>query len=286
LSLPGARSRPSRKFHTPTCRICTWWYYPAASASTTTYAADALNRYTTVGSVTPQYDGNGNLTFDGTFIYGYDAENRLINVTQGATQVASYAYDGQGRRKSKTVGSTITFFITDADNREVLEYDGTSGQVQRWYSYGLGPNDVLNQMDIAGGTRTTLIPDIQGSFIATLTSGGTLGKAGYLPYGASGSTTGTFRYTGQRIDSETNGLYYYRARMYKPAWGSSCSRIRPATAEERTYTSTSATIPSAMSIRKGLLIIQSNKHLLLPSNSPNLPQRVRSQQTLSRHRHR
>jgi hypothetical protein len=31
--------------------------------------------------VTPTYDGNGNLTFDGTFTYGYDAENRLISAS-------------------------------------------------------------------------------------------------------------------------------------------------------------------------------------------------------------
>jgi RHS repeat-associated protein len=29
----------------------------------------------------------------------------------------------------------------------------------------------------------------------------------------------TFGYTAQRIDPETNGLYYYRARHYSPAWG-------------------------------------------------------------------
>jgi len=28
-----------------------------------------------------------------------------------------------------------TFYVTDADNREVLEYDGASGQVLRWYAY-------------------------------------------------------------------------------------------------------------------------------------------------------
>ena len=48
---------------------------------------------------------------------------------------------------------------------------------------------------------------------------GTLTKAAYLAYGESASSAGTFRYTGQRIDPETNGLYYYRARMYMPAWG-------------------------------------------------------------------
>ncbi len=33
---------------------------------------------------------------------------------------------------------------------------------------GLGSNNVLNQADVAAGTRTTFIPDIQGSIIGTL----------------------------------------------------------------------------------------------------------------------
>ena len=60
-----------------------------------------------------------------------------------------------------------TVFITDADNREVLEYDGTIGAIQRWYAYALGPNDVLNQMNVVAGTRATLLPDIIGSIIAS-----------------------------------------------------------------------------------------------------------------------
>jgi RHS repeat-associated protein len=102
----------------------------------------------------------------------------------------------------------------------VLEYDGTSGAIGNWYAYALGPNAALNQMNVASGTRATLIPDVQGSFIGALdASAGTLTKYGYQTYGESGTTGGSFRYTGQRIDPETNGLYYYRARMYAPAWG-------------------------------------------------------------------
>jgi RHS repeat-associated protein len=109
---------------------------------------------------------------------------------------------------------------TDAGNREVLEYDGTSGAILRWYAYGLGSNDVLNQMNVVAATRTTLLPDIQGSVIASLdSSSGALSKVGYLLYGKSASATGPFGYTGQRIDTETNGLYYYRARHYSPALG-------------------------------------------------------------------
>jgi RHS repeat-associated protein len=196
-----------------------WINYPAASPGTVSYTADALNRYTAVGAVNPTYDGNSNLTSDGTFNFGYDAENRLTSAS-GAGNTAAYTYDAQGRRKTWTVNGTTTVFVTDAGNREVLEYDGASGAIQRWYAYGLGSNDVLNQMNVVAATRATLVPDIQGSVIASLDSGsGALSKIGYLPYGKSTGAPAPFGYTGQRIDPETNGLYYYRARHYSPAWG-------------------------------------------------------------------
>ena len=52
-----------------------------------------------------------------------------------------------------------------------------------------------------------------------LTFSGALTKAGYQPYGESGTTAGTFRYTGAQIDAETNGLYDFRARIYSPVLG-------------------------------------------------------------------
>jgi RHS repeat-associated protein len=225
-----------------------WWSYPPNTTTTTTgYTANNLNQYSAVGAVSPTGacpragrrrdpgDGDGNLTYDGVFTYGYDAESRLISVAQGSTAVASYAYDAQGRRKLKTVGSTTTVSVTDADNREVMEYDGSSGAGQRWYAFGQGPDAVLGQMNVALGTRESLpsgltrgmIPDIQGSIIGMLDSGGSLAKSGYQPYGENPTlTAGTFQYTARRFDPETagstaqpSGLYYYRARMYSPTWG-------------------------------------------------------------------
>jgi RHS repeat-associated protein len=196
-----------------------WFNYPTAIPSAISYTANALNQYTSVGAVTPSYDGNGNLTSDGMFTLGYDAENRLTSAS-GAGNTASYTFDAQGRRKTKTVNGATTVFVTDAGNREVLEYDGASGTILRWYAYGLGSNDALNQMNVAAATRAAFIPDIQGSVIASLdSSSGMLSKIGYLPYGKSASATAPFGYTAQRIDPETNGLYYYRARHYSPAWG-------------------------------------------------------------------
>jgi RHS repeat-associated protein len=141
-------------------------------------------------------------------------------VTQGGTTVATYAYDALGHRKSKTVGGTTTIYVTDAANRAVLDYDGASGAVQRWYAFGSGPNEVLSQMNVASNARSTFVTDIQGSVVGSLDSAsGATTKTGYQAYGESGSTAGTFRYTGARIDSETNGLYDFRARLYSPALG-------------------------------------------------------------------
>ena len=196
-----------------------WWSYPT-TASAVSYTANNLDQYSAVGAVTPTYDGNGNLTFDGTFTYGYDAENRLTSVTQGGTTVATYAYDAQGRRKSKTVSSATTIYVTDLVKRAVLDYDGTSGAVRNWYAFGSGPNGALNQMNVTANTRAALVADIQGSVIGSVDSGsGAITKTGYQTYGESGSTSGTFRYTGARIDAETNGLYDFRARIYSPALG-------------------------------------------------------------------
>ena len=195
-----------------------WIAYPAAAASTTNYTANSLNQYTAVGAVTPTYDGNGNLTFDGTNTLGYDAENRLTSAS-AAGMTASYAFDGRGRRKSKTVNGTTTVFVTDADNREVLEYDGASGTVLRWYAYGLGPNDVLGQMNVAAGSRLSLVPDLQGSIVGVMDAGSAiLTPYAYRPYGSSTASPSPFAYTGQHIDLES-GLYYFRARHYSTAIG-------------------------------------------------------------------
>ena len=196
----------------------TWLSYPPASPRTTTYAANALNQYTTVGAVTPTYDGNGNLTFDGTYDLSYDAENRLL-VSLGAGNIAVYNYDAQGRRKRTDVNGPTTISVTAADNREVLEYDGGTGAVLRWYAYAPGPNAVLNQMDVQADTRATLLPDQLGSIIASFAStSDALSKFSYQPYGASATAAVPFGFTGQHFDQES-GLYYYRARHYSTAYG-------------------------------------------------------------------
>jgi len=45
-----------------------------------------------------------------------------------------------------------------------VKFWNTARQAERWYAYGIRSNDVLNQTDVATGTRGALLPDILGSY--------------------------------------------------------------------------------------------------------------------------
>lgn len=68
------------------------------SGGTTNYLRNRLNQYTSVGGTNYTYDPNENLTYDGQYTYIYDCENRLTEVKQGATAIATYRDDYLGRR--------------------------------------------------------------------------------------------------------------------------------------------------------------------------------------------
>ncbi|HUM02066.1 MAG TPA: hypothetical protein VL084_07250, partial [Thermoanaerobaculia bacterium] len=73
-------------------------------------SSDGINAYT--------WDANGsNLTRSGApgnFTFGYDPDNRLASITGAAT--ASYTYDYQGRRATKTVGGVTSTYLYDGLN--------------------------------------------------------------------------------------------------------------------------------------------------------------------------
>ena len=85
--------------------------FSAAGTVTNVYAANCLNQYTAIAggaSVSPDYDADGNMTWDGRFALTWDAENRLVKSQQGGTVTNGSAmvengYDYRHRRYSKTV---------------------------------------------------------------------------------------------------------------------------------------------------------------------------------------
>lgn len=199
------------------------WFNRPATSPEVTYQANQLNQYTQITksggpTVTPTYDANGNLISDGTYSFTYDVDKRLVDAVGGGNS-ASYSYDAQGRRKSRTVNGTTTISVTDADNREVLEYDASSGAILSWFAYGLSVNSALNRMDVPTSGRTIFLPDLLGSVVGSFASGtGALSTFRYQPFGLTSAAATPFGYTGQRFDPETS-LYYFRARHYSPLLG-------------------------------------------------------------------
>ena len=77
-------------------------------------AFNAANEMTAFNGTTLSYDANGNPTNDGTNTYAWDARNHLTAIVGPNT--ASFAYDADGRRAQKTIGSTSTQFLYDGLN--------------------------------------------------------------------------------------------------------------------------------------------------------------------------
>lgn len=181
-----------------------------------TYVTNGLNQYTTVGAATLSYDANGNLTGDGTTTYGYDAENRLISSSAGAT----VAYDPTGRLWQTSGGSAGgTQFLYDGDQL-TAEY-GATGTMLRRYVHGVGEDDPLFLYEGSDlSIRRSLQTDHQGSVVSVADTGGNATAINsYDEYGqpATGNL-GRFQYTGQAWLPEV-GLYHYKARVYSPKLG-------------------------------------------------------------------
>lgn len=186
------------------------------------YVANGLNQYTTAGPASFTYDANGNLTADGVNTYTYDIENRLVEVSGGAT--ATLRYDPLGRLYELTGAQGTTRFLYDGDAL-AAEYN-TTGAMLRRYVHGadIAADDPIAWYEGAGFSATNerlLRPDWQGSIVlATSSNGSTLVAANaYDEYGIPGANNkGRFQYTGQAYLAEI-GMYYYKARIYSPTLG-------------------------------------------------------------------
>ncbi|WP_158298850.1 RHS repeat domain-containing protein [Sphingomonas psychrotolerans] len=184
------------------------------------YAVNGLNQYGAVGGNSYGYDSNGNLTSDGTTAYTYDAENRLVVTSAGA----SLTYDPLGRLFETYKASTgTTRFLYDGDQL-TAEYDG-SGNMLRRYVHSEGEDDPLVWYEGAGvSSPLYLYADHQGSIIAITDNSGNVTKVNaYDEYGIPNpgndvTTAGRFQYTGQAWIPEL-GMYHYKARIYSPTLG-------------------------------------------------------------------
>jgi RHS repeat-associated protein len=144
----------------------------------------------------------------------YDQANRLTGYGTNAT----YSYDGNGLRMSRTVGGTTTKFAWDQSGGVPLLIAAGSTY------YVSGPDgQPIEQVDTTSSTPSYLLADQQGSIrLITSTSGAVTGTYSYGPYGAvtghTGTATTALQYDGQYTDAES-GLQYLQARYYDPSTG-------------------------------------------------------------------
>jgi RHS repeat-associated protein len=208
-SFEGTASVPSG---TSTVTVVAQDYAQPPNVRTNTYQLTVTGAGTTY-----TYDLNGNLTGDGTKTFEWDAEDRLTAVKQGATVLASFAYDGQGRRVHKTAGGVTHTYVYDGE--DIVEERLSGGQTLR-YVHGSGIDRPLAQRDGAGVVSYYLADHLGSIVLITNSSGATTLTREYDPWGnqLQGSASSGYAFTGREWDSET-GLHYYRARYYDPKLG-------------------------------------------------------------------
>jgi RHS repeat-associated protein len=187
---------------------------PAPTTQAPTF--DLNDRETSFNGQALTYDADGNLTFDGTNTYTWNARNQLTAITQGGTTQLSYTYDAMGRRTSKAVqGGTPTQFLYDGA-KAVQE---TQGSAINPILIGPGVDERYARNDVTG--RTYFLTDATGNTIGLAdTTGAIREQYSYDLYGnatLSDNTTGfTNPYQFMGREADTAGLYYYRARYYSP----------------------------------------------------------------------
>lgn len=162
------------------------------------YAVNGLNQYTSAGPASFTYDANGNLTGDGTNVYKYDVENRLVYAKRGTDTAVDLRYDPLGRLYEVKQGTAVTRFLYDGDEL-VAEYDG-AGAVTKRYVHGAAVDDPI--LEYTGATVATtnarrLRADVRGSIVLTTSFGGMAPAINsYDEYGIPASTnTGRFQYS-------------------------------------------------------------------------------------------
>lgn len=100
---------------------------------------------------------------------GYDTLNRLTQAQKTGLPMQSYQYDDQGRRISKTVGTTSTSYLY---NGPLIHFTATAAQY--YHRDGLG--SVVAVSDASGALNGSSLYDAWGNRIA---ANGTVPQYGY-----------------------------------------------------------------------------------------------------------
>ena len=220
-----------------------WSSIAVTPGGTQTRTHSPSNEITSINTTSILSDFSGNTSDDGTNLYSYDEENRLVKVSVKLTSVVlgQYQYDAFGRRVSKIDNFAVqTFYYYDG--WRTIEEQSSVGVTQATYVFGNYLDEALT-MDRLGqpGPFYYHQNTLWSSFALSNSAG--VGVEGYsydaygyqtvilpgpdmtlwtaddviLP-GAKSSYGNPFLFTGQRLDPET-GLLYYKNRYASTFFG-------------------------------------------------------------------
>lgn len=206
-----------------------WEFTPYDSLTNQSFAfdhRDLIDSDNVPNNANPNYDANGNTLVDNGTNTGdlYDAENRLISTGSDVT----LTYDADGNRVSKTKWGETTYYLVDDLNptgysQVLAEYASLSSAPNTTYQWGLGlisqqpidDNRVYYGYDGQGNVRMLLDNTGLANTIATYDYDG---YGDLLASSDPGYYGNNYRYCGYEWDGDL-GMYYNRARYYKPSLG-------------------------------------------------------------------
>ena len=194
------------------------------------------------GTLSPQYDLNGNLLTDGWRTFTYDTDNQLTGIVvtnaNGTITQTGFVYDGKARRRIRTEASwqsgawvTNQTFRYLYDGQRVIQERDANNTVLATYTRGL---DLSQSLDGAGGIGGLLArthpgakhfyyhADANGNVTAIVNQNQTLvAQYRYDPFGGLVSQSGPlaeinlYRFSSKEFHPPS-GLYYYGYRFYDP----------------------------------------------------------------------
>jgi RHS repeat-associated protein len=175
-----------------------------------TYSA-STNRFLTIPGGTPTYDANGNLTYDLSHSYTWDAEGTALSI-----DTVNLTYDALGRMVEQNRSGSYTEIVYGPTGGKLALMNGQSPQ-KAFVPLPAGATAVYTSTGLAyyrhadwlGSSRLASAPTRTKYF-----------DVAYAPYGESyaGSGTTDLDFTGQNQDT-VSGMYDFLYREYHPTQG-------------------------------------------------------------------
>lgn len=188
-----------------------------------TYGANNLLTTLTVNG-TPTgyaYDARGNVTGRGSQGFFFDIGNRMSL----ANGVASYSYDGHGRRVSVSGTNGVTKTHVYSQGGQLLYGQARQGMSTWLTRYVYLGDKLIAETDSSAGTSYSHTDALGSPVARTNGSGQLIGRTRYEPYGktAAGTDPGSNGFTGIGFTGHVNdadtGLVYMQQRYYDPVAG-------------------------------------------------------------------